>query len=79
MAPFILDTGPQAGEYICEHCSQEYGSFEAACPSCRIPKCPECGRCGCAPRMAERQCPGCFTLHPPKMFADGAERCLDCS
>ncbi|MGI5518979.1 ImmA/IrrE family metallo-endopeptidase [Streptomyces sp. CA-106131] len=77
-APPSRDTGPQASEYICEHCGEEYRSFEAACPTCRVPSCPACGRCGCPSRAAERMCPGCFTLHPPAMFADGADRCLDC-
>jgi hypothetical protein len=79
LAPSTLDTGPEASEFICEHCGQEYSSFGPACLSCRIPKCPDCGRCGCAPRVVERQCPGCFALHPLTMFVDGAERCLDCS
>ncbi|WP_327321084.1 ImmA/IrrE family metallo-endopeptidase [Streptomyces sp. NBC_01210] len=77
--PPTKDTGPQAGEYICEHCDEEYRSFDPACPVCRVPNCPECGRCSCPARVSEHLCQGCFTLHPPAMFADGADRCLDCS
>lgn len=73
------DTGPSARPYTCENpgCSEEYTSFEAACPSCRIPKCPECRRCSCASATSERRCPTCFMMHPPAFF-DG-DRCLDCS
>ncbi|WP_329343828.1 ImmA/IrrE family metallo-endopeptidase [Streptomyces sp. NBC_01352] len=73
------DTGPQAGEYLCEHCDEEYRSFEPACSVCRVPRCPECGRCSCTPRVNERQCQGCFIRHPPAMFAADSDRCLDCS
>lgn len=78
-APSSADTGPQAGEYICEHCGHEYRSFERACTSCRVPPCPECGRCGCAPKVAERLCQGCFIVHPPAMFTSGGDRCRECS
>ncbi|GAA3885710.1 ImmA/IrrE family metallo-endopeptidase [Streptomyces lannensis] len=78
-APPIQDTGPQSGQYICEHCGEEYRSFDPACPQCRIPACPECGRCGCASRVAERLCAGCFMYHPPAMFTTGTDRCMNCS
>ncbi|MFF7680959.1 ImmA/IrrE family metallo-endopeptidase [Actinacidiphila glaucinigra] len=78
-APSIPDTGPQAGQYICEHCHEEYHSFAPACSRCHIPTCPECGRCGCASRVAERLCKGCFISHTPTMFAPDADRCIDCS
>ncbi|MCX4758595.1 ImmA/IrrE family metallo-endopeptidase [Kitasatospora purpeofusca] len=77
--PPTLDTGPQSREYICASCDEEYSSFESSCPRCRIPRCPECSRCACPPRVAERRCPGCFTLHPPAMFPPGSDRCLDCA
>ncbi|MFF7903659.1 ImmA/IrrE family metallo-endopeptidase [Streptomyces sp. NPDC007920] len=77
--PPTKDTGPQAREYICEHCGEEYRSFDPACAVCRVPRCPECGSCACPARVTERLCPGCFIRHPPAMFADGADRCLDCS
>ncbi|MFF9457293.1 ImmA/IrrE family metallo-endopeptidase [Streptomyces flaveolus] len=77
--PPTKDTGPQAREYICEHCGEEYRSFDPACAVCRVPRCHECGSCACPARVTERLCPGCFIRHPPAMFADGADRCLDCS
>lgn len=77
--PPTKDTGPQAGDYLCAHCDEEYRSFDPACSACRVPHCPECGRCACTPRVNERLCPGCFIKHPPAMFADGSDRCLSCS
>ncbi|GGZ43236.1 ImmA/IrrE family metallo-endopeptidase [Streptomyces poonensis] len=77
--PPTKDTGPQAREYICEHCDEEFRSFEPACSVCGVPRCPECDRCACPARVTERLCQGCFIRHPPAMFADGADRCLDCS
>jgi hypothetical protein len=77
--PPTKDTGPQAVEYICEHCDEEYRSFDPACSVCRAPNCPECGRCSCPARVTEQLCQGCFIRHPPAMFADGVDRCLDCS
>ncbi|MEU8926206.1 ImmA/IrrE family metallo-endopeptidase [Kitasatospora sp. NPDC048545] len=76
--PPTPDTGPQSREYICSNCDEEYHSFVPSCPRCRVPSCPECGRCACPPRVAERQCPGCFTLHPPRMFSPGSDHCLNC-
>ncbi|WP_069770968.1 ImmA/IrrE family metallo-endopeptidase [Streptomyces sp. LUP30] len=73
------DTGPQTREYLCAHCDEEYRSFEPACSACRTPPCPECGHCACTPRVNERLCPACFIKHPPAMFPDGSDRCLDCS
>ncbi|MFF3597265.1 ImmA/IrrE family metallo-endopeptidase [Kitasatospora indigofera] len=78
-APPTSDTGPQSREYICANCDEEYSSFEPACPRCRIPRCPECTRCACPPRVAERQCPSCFTLHPPAMFPPVGDRCHNCA
>ncbi|MCX4539048.1 ImmA/IrrE family metallo-endopeptidase [Streptomyces sp. NBC_01669] len=77
--PPTRDTGPQARDYICANCDEEYRSFEPACQRCRTPQCPDCGRCACPPRVTERHCPGCFTLHPPAMFPPDSDRCLDCS
>ncbi|WP_030462062.1 ImmA/IrrE family metallo-endopeptidase [Kitasatospora sp. NRRL B-11411] len=77
--PPTPDTGPQAREYICANCDEEYSSFAPSCPRCRIPHCPECGHCACPPRVTERQCLGCFTLHPPEMFPADSDRCLECS
>ncbi|MFE0029958.1 ImmA/IrrE family metallo-endopeptidase [[Kitasatospora] papulosa] len=77
--PPTTDTGPQSRDYICANCDENYRSFEPACPRCRVPHCPECGRCACPPRTPGRSCPGCFLEHPPAMFAPGSDRCLDCS
>ncbi|MFE9139337.1 ImmA/IrrE family metallo-endopeptidase [Streptomyces sp. NPDC007355] len=73
------DTGPQARSYICANCDEHYRSFDPACTRCRVPQCPDCGRCACPPRTPGRSCPGCFIVHPPAMFAPGSDRCLDCS
>ncbi|NEB75824.1 ImmA/IrrE family metallo-endopeptidase [Streptomyces sp. SID14478] len=72
------DTGPNARDYICANCDEEYRSFEPACASCRVPPCPECGSCACSPRVTDRLCTGCFIRHPPAMFRAGSDRCLDC-
>ncbi|PWJ02322.1 DUF955 domain-containing protein [Streptomyces sp. NWU49] len=77
--PPTPDTGPQSRDYICANCGEEYRSFAPACRRCRIPPCPDCGRCACPPRVPERLCPGCFTLHPPSMFSAGSDRCLECN
>ncbi|MEU7664358.1 DEAD/DEAH box helicase [Streptomyces lincolnensis] len=71
--PTELVTGPLGTRSF-----EEYRSFDPACSACRVPHCPECGRCACTSRVNERLCPGCFIKHPPAMFADG-DRCLDCS
>ncbi|RZB19603.1 DUF955 domain-containing protein [Streptomyces sp. F001] len=76
--PPTRDTGPQSRDYICANCDEEYRSFDPACQRCHIPPCPDCGRCACPPRVTERLCPGCFTLHPPSMFPSGSDRCLNC-
>ena len=76
--PPTPDTGPRSRDYICANCDEEYRSFEPACQRCRIPPCPECGRCACPPRVTERLCPGCFIRHPPAMFSAGSDRCLNC-
>jgi hypothetical protein len=78
-APSAPRSGLDVPTYICEPCDQEFESYAPVCTRCRIPPCPECGRCGCPSPVAERLCPGCFTLHPPRMYADGSDRCLNCS
>ncbi|MFD3580525.1 ImmA/IrrE family metallo-endopeptidase [Streptomyces sp. NPDC058644] len=76
--PPTPDTGPQARDYICANCDEEYRSFDPACRRCHVPPCPDCGRCACPPRVTEHLCPGCFTWHPPSMFPEGSDRCLNC-
>lgn len=81
---FVLpsrETGPVSRMWVCEHleCSAEFESFEPACPSCKVPKCTECGRCACAPVVAERQCLDCFTVYPERFFDAGSARCQDCA
>jgi hypothetical protein len=75
----IAQTGPRGRWRICVHpeCGHEFQSFEAACPRCETPSCPECGRCECARAMKEKQCPVCFTVYPQSYF-DG-DRCRDCA
>ncbi|MBT2508525.1 ImmA/IrrE family metallo-endopeptidase [Streptomyces sp. ISL-98] len=77
-APSSRDTGPRAVDYTCAHCGEDFVSFAAPCTTCEAAPCPECGRCDCASRVAERQCPGCFVLHPAAMYTDGSDRCRDC-
>ncbi|WP_370415646.1 ImmA/IrrE family metallo-endopeptidase [Streptomyces fradiae] len=77
--PPTAGSGPQSRNYICANCDEEYRSFEPACPSCRVPQCPDCGRCACPPRVPGRACPGCFIVHPPAMFPPNSDRCFDCS
>ncbi|MFD0123046.1 hypothetical protein [Streptomyces virginiae] len=77
--PPIADTGPHSRSYICANCDEHYRSFDTACQRCRTPACPDCGRCACPPRTPGRTCPGCFMVHPPAMFPEVSDRCLDCS
>ncbi|WP_328306366.1 ImmA/IrrE family metallo-endopeptidase [Streptomyces sp. NBC_00442] len=77
--PPTPDTGPQSRNYDCANCDEHYRSFEPACPRCRVPRCPDCGRCACPLRTPGRTCPGCFIVHPPAMFPTDSGRCLDCS
>jgi hypothetical protein len=74
-----LDDSPLARWYICEHCGQEFRSFDRTCERCHVPRCPECNSCGCPSPVEQRSCPECFLMHPPSMFAAGSDRCLDCS
>lgn len=78
-APSARDTGPQGVEYTCERCHEDFTAFTRACPRCQSAPCPDCGRCGCAPQVTERQCTSCFVLHPAAMYTGNSQRCDDCS
>ena len=73
------DDGPQARTWICEHCEEEFTSFDRPCPRCRTRACPDCGRCGCVPAVTERQCPQCNMLLPARLFSAGSPLCRDCA
>lgn len=78
-APPSTETHPTARERICEHCEHEFSTFEQPCPTCRTPKCHECGRCACPPRLAEKLCNGCFMKLTVNQFADGSDLCGSCA
>jgi len=74
-------TGPSTRWHLCERpgCGHEFWAWNGSHELCGVPKCPECGYCGCVPgRVAERDCPGCFLRHPEAMFENGSELCRDC-
>lgn len=73
------DTGPRAKTYECSSsvCGAQYTSFEATCPRCHIPPCPECGRCDCPPALAEQTCHTCWLVKPAAGFI--GDTCADCS
>lgn len=75
------ETGAQTRWHTCERpgCGHEFQAWNGPHEVCGVPKCPECGYCGCtAGRVAERYCPGCFQRLPEAMFEDGSERCCNC-
>lgn len=73
------DAGPRPTVWICEHCEHEFGTFDRACSRCRSYTCPACGRCSCAPAVAERRCEKCCMVLPARLFAAGSARCSDCA
>ncbi len=78
-APPARSSGPTGRWRACEHCQHEYSSFETPCAKCKVANCPECGRCNCPPRLAERLCPGCFIMRTENQFAAGSDRCTTCT
>ncbi|MFI6742932.1 ImmA/IrrE family metallo-endopeptidase [Nonomuraea sp. NPDC050451] len=74
-------TGPVAPGWVCEHteCGHEFTSFEAPCRTCARPRCPECQRCQCPPRVSEQTCSRCFQRLPASMFTAGSASCSECS
>jgi hypothetical protein len=74
-------TGPVATAWVCEHpdCGHEFRSFDPHCSRCHRPTCPDCGRCGCEPRVRERTCAGCFQRLPASLFAGSSDLCRDCA
>jgi hypothetical protein len=80
-APPPTVQGPRGRWRICEWpgCSHHFMTFEKPCENCGAPNCPECGRCSCAPKVAERTCPRCHLIQPASMFTDSGGPCRDCS
>ncbi|MEV8372658.1 ImmA/IrrE family metallo-endopeptidase [Kribbella sp. NPDC056861] len=72
------DDRPRAGSYDCVNpaCGTSYTTFAAGCSRCRVPPCPDCGRCACEPALAERTCTSCWMVKPAAGFARGV--CADC-
>lgn len=75
-----VETGPEPGRWVCENeaCGEEFESFDAPCVKCRLPSCPECGRCGCKIAASERKCESCHLVYPARMFASGSQVCESC-
>ncbi|MEV3938628.1 ImmA/IrrE family metallo-endopeptidase [Glycomyces sp. NPDC049804] len=59
-------------------CDAEFVSYERPCEHCGQPSCPQCGRCGCRPKTAERRCSSCNLLLPLRMFHGDNNECADC-
>ncbi len=74
-APPPADDGPTARTWSCEHCPAEFEVWERPCQRCSTPKCPECGRCGCAVR--ERRCTECFQVYGLAMFDGDSTVCKE--
>ena len=72
------ESGPQGRAWICGHCDHEFRTFEPPC-QCGGHKCPACGRCDCAPKVAERYCTECFLKLPAHLFDGASTRCRECS
>lgn len=60
----------------CDHVFQVWGT---RCEKCGSGFCPECGKCDCESRVAERMCVDCFLMKPAQVFAEGSDRCDQCS
>lgn len=81
---FVLpskDTAPLAPQWVCPNpgCGEEFESFGASCPRCKVPKCPECSTCECPPAVAERLCTTCSIVYPARFFNGDSTVCQECS
>jgi hypothetical protein len=74
------ETGPQGADWLCPHsdCAHEFTAFQAPCPKCSHPHCPECERCACQSRVTERMCTGCFQVLPTAVFFNNSDKCDEC-
>jgi Zn-dependent peptidase ImmA (M78 family) len=72
---------PTGRLWVCEQpgCDFEGQVFEAPCPRCQQPKCPECGKCNCGRAVPERLCGSCFQLQPVMAFDGNSKFCQNCS
>jgi hypothetical protein len=59
-------------------CDAEFVAYERPCERCAQPSCPQCGRCGCSPKVVERRCSSCNLLLPLRMFQGDSNECVDC-
>ncbi len=59
----------------CGHLMRTYG--HEVCAICKDPKCPDCGRCACPSRVAERTCTECFLVRPAQFFVGDSIVCTD--
>ena len=69
---------PEPVEAECSFCGEEYETFEQPCQRCGTHRCPECGRCDCSPRLAEKVCRKCFLVKPAHLFAEDGLICQEC-
>ncbi len=81
---FVLpskDTGPVASTWVCTNagCGEEFETFGASCPRCRVPKCPECSTCECPPVVGQKQCTTCFQVQSTHAFDGDSTVCESCS
>ena len=79
-SPPRKDSGPKGAFRICEHvaCGYEFRTFDPPCAQCRVPTCPECGRCNCGLQIREHVCPSCYLLKAAHRFDPAVGICLDC-
>lgn len=81
---FVLpskETAPLPAQWVCPDpgCGEEFESFGASCPRCKVPKCPECSTCECPPAVAEQRCTTCSIVYPSRFFDAGSTVCEECS
>ncbi|HEX3679941.1 MAG TPA: ImmA/IrrE family metallo-endopeptidase [Galbitalea sp.] len=65
------------GWHTCVNCGEVFKSWDQPCDICNAIRCPECGRCECPSRVAERQCTECFLIKPAHQFVGESKVCID--
>jgi hypothetical protein len=72
-------TAVLGGWHTCIHCGWVFRmGGTIPCEICSVEKCPECGRCECPSRVAERLCPSCNVIKPAHLFPTTSTVCIDC-
>lgn len=77
-SPPSVESGPTAASRTCNHCGEDFETFEGPCRRCRAPRCTWCTRCECAAAAATRMCTTCFVTKPLAEFNGESTDCVDC-